>query len=176
MLKLHTLATWWKELTHWKRPWCSKRLKAGGEGDDRGWVGWMESLTWGTWIWESSRSWWWTGKPGVLQSVRSQRDKVEWLNWTDDSENHSVVSSSLWHHGLYSPWNSLGKNTGVGSLSLLQGIFPTQGLNPVFSHCRRILYQLNHQESPAICMAEVKFMEVTLRKGDCRVKNLCWTK
>ena len=68
-----TLATWCKELTPWKRPWCWERLKAGGEGDDRRWDGWMASLTRWTWVWESSRSWWWTGKPGVLQSMGSQR-------------------------------------------------------------------------------------------------------
>ena len=56
----------------------------------------------------------------------------------------SVVSDSLWPHGLYSPWNSPGQNTGVGSLSLLQGIFPTQGSNPGLSHCRRIHYQLSY--------------------------------
>ena len=63
------------------------------------------------------------------------------------NESCSVMSDSLGHHGLYSLWNSPGKNTGVGSLSLLQGIFPTQGLNPGLSHCRWILYQLSHRES-----------------------------
>ena len=58
------------------------------------------------------------------------------------------MSDSLRPHGLYSPWNSPGQNTGVGSLSLLQGIFPTQGSNPGLPHCRRILYQLSHQGSP----------------------------
>ena len=65
-----------------------------------------------------------------------------------ESESHSVVSDSLRPHGLYSPWNSPGQNTGVGSLSLLQGIFPTQGSNPGLSHCRRILHQLSHKGSP----------------------------
>ena len=65
-------------------------------------------------------------------------------------ESHSVMSNSLWPHGLYSPWNSPGQNTGVGSRSLLQGIFPTQGLNPGLPHCRGILYQLSHQGSPRI--------------------------
>ena len=60
------------------------------------------------------------------------------------SESHSVVSDSLQPHGLYSPWNSPGHNTGVGSLSLLQGIFPTQGSNPGLPYCRQILYQLSH--------------------------------
>ena len=62
----------------------------------------------------------------------------------------SVLSDSLWPHGLHSPWNSPGQNTGVGSLSLLQGIFPTQGSNPGLPHCRQILYQLSHQGSPRI--------------------------
>ena len=65
-----------------------------------------------------------------------------------ESESRSVVSYSLWPHGLYSPWNSPGQNTGGGSCSLLQGIFPTQGSNPGLLHCRWILYQLSHQGSP----------------------------
>ena len=69
------------------------------------------------------------------------RFEVKW------SESHSVVSDSLQSHGLYSPWNSPGQNTGGGSLSFLQGIFPTQGLNPGLLHCRQILYQLSHQWS-----------------------------
>ena len=60
----------------------------------------------------------------------------------------SKMSNSLWPHRLYSPWNSPGQNTGVGSLSLLQGIFPTQGSNPGLRYCRQILYQLSHQGSP----------------------------
>ena len=59
-----------------------------------------------------------------------------------ESESHSVLSDFLRPHGLYSPWNFLGQNTGVGSLSLLHGIFPTQGWNPGLAHCRQILYQL----------------------------------
>ena len=62
-------------------------------------------------------------------------------------ESHSVVSDSLWPHGLYSPWNSPGQNTGVGSCSLLQGIFPTQGSKLGLLHCRQILYQLSHKGS-----------------------------
>ena len=66
------------------------------------------------------------------------------------SESCSVMSDSLQPHGLYSLWSSLGQNTGVGSLSFLQRIFPTQGLNPGLPHCRRILYQLSHKGSPRI--------------------------
>ena len=65
-------------------------------------------------------------------------------------ESGSVISDSLWPHGLYSPWNSQVQNTGVGSLSLFQGIFPTQGSNPGLPHCRGILYQLSHKGNPRI--------------------------
>ena len=79
-----TLATWCEELTHWKRPWCWERLKEGEEGDNRGWDGCMASLTQWPWVWVSSGSWWWTGKPGVLQSMGLQRVGHDWateLNW-----------------------------------------------------------------------------------------------
>ena len=69
------------------------------------------------------------------------------VKWT---ESHSVVSDFLWPHGLYSTWNSPGQNTGVGSLSVLQGIFPTQGSNPGLPHFRQILYQLSDKGSPRI--------------------------
>ena len=69
-----------------------------------------------------------------------------------ESEGHSVVSNSLLPHGLYSIWNSPGQNTGMGSHSLLQGIFPTQGSNPGLQHCRLILYQLSHRGSLYMCV------------------------
>ena len=62
-----------EEPTHWKRPWCWERLRTGREGDDREWDSWMASPTQRTWVWASSRSWWWTEKPGVLQSMGLQR-------------------------------------------------------------------------------------------------------
>ena len=73
------LATWCEELTHLKRPWCWERLKAGGEGDDRGWDGWMAPPIRGTWVWVSSGNGWWTGKPGVLQSTGLQRVGHDWV-------------------------------------------------------------------------------------------------
>ena len=73
MLKLNTLASSCKELTHWKRPWCWEGLKAGGEGDDRGWDGWMASLTQWTWVWASSVRWWRMRKPGILQPMGLRR-------------------------------------------------------------------------------------------------------
>ena len=80
----YSLATWCKELTHLKRPWCWERLRAEGEGDNRGWDGWMASLTQWTWVWVNSGSWWWTGRPGVLWFTGSQRVGHNWaneLNW-----------------------------------------------------------------------------------------------
>ena len=74
-----------------------------------------------------------------------------------ESESCSVVSNSLWPHGLYSPWNSPDQNTGVGSLSLLQGIFPTQGSNPGLLHCRQNLYQLSHKGRPWIDKDDTNF-------------------
>ena len=79
----NTLATWCEELTHWKRPWCWERLKAGGEGDDRGWDGWMASTTWWTWVCVSSRSWWWTGRPSMLQSMGVTKSRTRLNDWND---------------------------------------------------------------------------------------------
>ena len=88
--------------------------------------------------------------PAKTQSPRnSHMDESGTLCVISESESCSVVSDSLPPHGLYSPWNSPGQNTGVGSRSLLQGIFPTR-LNPGLPHCRWILYQLSHQGSPRI--------------------------
>ena len=81
----NTLATRWEELTYLEKPWCWERLKVGGDGNNREWGGWMVSPTWWTWVWVSSESWWWTGKPAVLQSMGSQRVRHNWvseLNWT----------------------------------------------------------------------------------------------
>ena len=78
-LKLQYFGTWCKELTHWKRPWCWERLKAGGEGDNRRWDGSMSSSTQRRWVWVNSGSWWWTGRPAVLQSMGSQRVRHNWV-------------------------------------------------------------------------------------------------
>ena len=87
----------WCKNHHWKRPWCWESLKAGEEGDNRGWDGWMASLTWWTWVWGSLGSWWWTGKPGVLQPIRSQRvghDGVTELNWHTSKSGKSSAPLS----------------------------------------------------------------------------------
>ena len=103
-LKLQYFATWCEELTNWKRPWCWEGLRAGGEGDDRGWDSWMASPTQWTWVCVNSRSWWWTGRPGVLQFMGSQRVRHNWateLNWTE--LNWPWLMG--WHSSLVGPEN-----------------------------------------------------------------------
>ena len=95
----NTLATWCKEVTHLKRPWCWKRLRAGGEGDDRGWDGWMASPTQWIWVWVDSGSRWWTGRPGVLWFMGSQRVGHDWateLNWHRIPRTYCCISRSLY--------------------------------------------------------------------------------
>ena len=80
----NSLAIFRDELTHWERPRCWERLKAGGEGHDRGWDGWMASLTQWTWVWVNSGSWWWTGRPGVLRPMGSHgHNWATDLSWTE---------------------------------------------------------------------------------------------
>ena len=84
------MATWCEKVTHLKWPWCWERLKAGGKGYDRGWDGWMASPTQWTWVWVNSGSCWWTWRPGLLQSMESQRVQLDWmteLNWTEEGVN-----------------------------------------------------------------------------------------
>ena len=94
-LKLQYLATWCKDLTQWKRSWCWERLKVEGEGDKKRQDGWMALPTRWTWVWASSRSWWWTGKPGVLQAMGSQRVRHNWateLNWLNFIFTHKSLN------------------------------------------------------------------------------------
>ena len=90
----NTLAIWLEELTHLKRPWCRERLKAGEEGADRGWNGWMASPTQWTGVWVNSGSWCWTGRPGVLQSLGLQRVRHDWAteltDWLTDGKWNNV--------------------------------------------------------------------------------------
>ena len=86
MLKLLFSGHLMRRVDYWKRPWFWEWLKVQGEGDDRIWDGWMSSLTEWTWVWVNSGSWWWTGRPGVLQFMGSQRVRHDWateLNWTE---------------------------------------------------------------------------------------------
>ena len=92
----NTLATWCEELTHLKSPWCWERLKVGGDGDDRGWDGWMASPTGWIWVWVNSRSWWRTGKPGMLQSMRSQ-SQTQLSDWTEQNTGAQTHSRTHAH-------------------------------------------------------------------------------
>ena len=87
-----TLATSCEELTHWKRLWCWEGLGAGGEGDDQGWDGWMTSPTRWTWVWVNSGRWWWTGRPGVLWFMGSQRVGHDWAT----ERNRTEVTKEYW--------------------------------------------------------------------------------
>ena len=92
------LATSCEEVTHWKRLWCWEGLGAGGEGDNRGWDGWIASPTRCTWVWLNSRSWWWTGRPGVLWFMGSQRVGHDWvteLNWTEELFIKSKIGENI---------------------------------------------------------------------------------
>ena len=91
-LKLQNVATWCKEPTHWKKPWCWEGLKARGEGGDRGWDGWMAPLMRWTWVWVGSGSWWWTGKPGELQSMGSQSVGHNWVT----ELNYPCIDTLIW--------------------------------------------------------------------------------
>ena len=127
-LSVWTELNWCEELTHWKRPWCWERLKAGGEGHDRGWDRWMASATRWTWVWVRSRSWWRTEQHGVLQSMGSQRIGHNWteLKSVDVSQSGDQVAifsrhpcfthwslllnSHLWSHGRVVPTTILQKD------------------------------------------------------------------
>ena len=103
------LATWWKELTHLKRPWCWDRLKAGGEGDNGGWDGWMALPTRWMWVWVNSGSWWWTGGPGVPRFMGSQRVRHDWateLNWNDIWYMFMFLYGSSFYMFLLLPLNA----------------------------------------------------------------------
>ena len=84
--------------THWKRPWCWEGLGAGGEGDDRRWDGLMASLTWWTWVWVNSESWWCTGRPGMVRFMGLQRVGHDWateINWTQLNSTDLLGSQCL---------------------------------------------------------------------------------
>ena len=122
----NTLSTWCEELTQWKRPWCWERLKAGGEGDNRGWDGWMTSLTQWTWVWANSRRQWMTGKPGVLQSMGLQRTGHDWATQQQFPWNPSCQTTASPITGMWT----------LAALSLLNSFrpFSTGSLSPVLKY------------------------------------------
>ena len=110
------------------------------------------------------------GNHHLLQKQNLHRLFVFFTKVKSESESRSVVSDSFRSHGLYSPWNSPGQNTGAGSLSLLQGIFRTQRSNPGLPHCRHILYQLSHRGSPRI----LEWVAYPFSRGPSQPRN--WTR
>ena len=111
------LATWYEEVTHLKRPWYWERLRARREGDNRGWDGWMALPTQWTWVWVNSRSWWWTGRPDMLQSMGSQRVRHDWateLNWKWSQVSSSASKKLLYWMQVPQPSQVLSKNTTPG--------------------------------------------------------------
>ena len=132
------LQSWCTELTHLKRPWCGERLRAGGEGDNRGWDGWMTSPTQWTWVWVDSRSWWWTGRPGVLQFMGSQRIGHDWateLNWTElvvKVESEAIKSNIAQEPRMLGLWVKV-KWKWIGWVTLIQMtiLSTTVGKNPL---------------------------------------------
>ena len=144
----NTLATSCEELTHWKRLWCWEGLGAGGEGDDRGWDAWMASLTRWTWVWVNSGSWWWTGRPGVLRFMGSQRVGHDWatdLIWSDGwfytciyYMFNTICMVSLW---LEEKWSSIYRlwhhsHQTKGNLSHKIGFFPSSKSWPFWIYIR----------------------------------------
>ena len=93
-LKFQYFGTFCEELTHWKRLWCGEGLGAGGEGDNRGWHGWMASLTRWTWVWVNSRNWWWIGRPGMLWFMGS--DTIDWTELRKEG-----IKKTHWHVQIY---------------------------------------------------------------------------
>ena len=149
--------SWWKNPPMMRESWVQS-------------LGWEDSLEEGMATRSSILACWnpWTDEPGGLQSMGLQR-----LGQDGVGTCHSVSSvpqscPTLQLHELYSPWNSPGQNTEVGYLSLLQGIFPTQGLNPGLPHCRWILYQLSHQGSPRILV----WVAYPFSNGSSRPENV----
>ena len=132
-------------MTHWKRPWCWERLMA-GEGDHTGWDGWMASLTQWTWVWVDSGSWWWTGRPGVLWFMGSQRVRHDWvteLNWTETAIRTRPYSVTVQHDKVFSllmgqPWTGI-QMDGKPFILSIRGWPPsiTWLCHPLLSHLTR---------------------------------------
>ena len=111
---------WPPDVKHLKGPWCWERMKAGGEGDDKGWDGWMASPTQWIWVWVNSGSWWWTGRPGMPQFMGSQRIGHDWVNWTD---MYIFVYINCIHfiHNVHVHYNYFSSN--VAEINIKQYVF-----------------------------------------------------
>ena len=139
-----TLATWWEELTHLKRPWCWERLKAGGEGDDRGWDGWMASPT--QWTWVNSRSWWWTERPWCAAVHRVAKSRTWLSDWTELNEpNYYDGVVSHWEPDILEcevKWTL--RSTALNKASGSEAI-PVEQFKSLKDDTNKVLYSLCHQ-------------------------------
>ena len=143
----NTLATSCEELTHWKRLWCWEGLGAGRKGDDRGWDGCMASPSRWTWVWVNSGSWWWTGRPGVLQFMGSQRVEHDWateLNWTDV------------HIQQLLSWSTRTNSTGVYFFPLSCILF-FRNADAISTYCRSFFW--DHESKSHVKMWTIKKTE-----------------
>ena len=177
------LATQCKELTHWKRPWYWERLTAEVERGDRGWDGWMASPTQWAWVWASSRSWWWTGKPGVLQSMGSQRVGHDWETELNEAEVDVFLELSCFFDDPVD----------VGNLISGSSVF----LNPActlgsswFTYCRSLVWSILSMTLLACEMSVIvrepehslalSFFGIGMKThlfqscGPCWVFQICW--
>ena len=149
----NTLATWCKELTHLKQPWCWQGLRARGEGDDRGWDDRMASRTQWTWVWVNSGSWWWTRRPGVLRFMGSQRVGHDWateLIWAEGYNNFPGGASDLEPACQCRKCKRLEFDSWVMKIPWRRACYPTPVLLPGESYGQRSLVGYSawgHQES-----------------------------
>ena len=149
------MATWCEELTHLKRPWCWERLRVGEEGEDRGWDGWMASLTQWTWVWVTSRTWWWTGRPGMLQSMGKSQTHPS--NWTEAMGPDAMILV-FWMLS-FKPAFSL------SSFTFIKKLFSSSSLSAlrvVSSACLRLLIFLQANLIPACVPSAQHFSWCTL--------------
>ena len=116
----NTLATWCEELAYLKRHWCWEGLKAGGEGDDRGWDGWMASPTRWAWVWVESGSWWWTGRPGMLWFMESQ-SQTRLSNWSELNwpKTEAITASAGLASWVCALWNCTGPHIKIIDLLIV---------------------------------------------------------
>ena len=124
-------------MTHLKRSWCWERLRAGGQGDDRGRDGWMASLTLWTWVWVDSGNWWWIGRPGVLGLMGLQRVRHDWtmeLNWTE----FSFLTKAGYTESLLATASCLGIPTEDPQEAVVRLLIPFQSSLPWSCRCSRI--------------------------------------
>ena len=150
-LKLQYFCAWCEELAHWKRPWCWERLKVGREGNNRGWDVWIALPSQWTWVWVGSGSWWWTGRPSMLQSMGSQRVGHHWvteLNWLKWMNTFLVWAAQLSPHFR-------GFSTAYQWRSLLYWLYPTPQLGlflltelTVFTQTYIVIQLFKKAESP----------------------------